>query len=128
MIGFRTTFDVFPDEIYYRSTKEEMEKFYAKFPQDDDIPNGPGYRQDEAQEISEPKLDPTIGSSKVIVAQPRAVDIVAAQQSQEAQVERHEDLKRELQISREQMIVLQEQLQMLQNQMSCVLTALKATS
>jgi hypothetical protein len=56
------------------------------------------------------------------------VDIVAAQQSQEAQVERHEDLKRELQISREQMIVLQEQLQMLQNQMSCVLTALKATS
>ncbi|KAF9362489.1 hypothetical protein BGX34_006042 [Mortierella sp. NVP85] len=143
IIGFRTASDVFPDEIYYYSTKEEMEKFYAKFSQDGDIPNGPDHRQDAAQGSSEPKLDPTTDPSGVIAAQSGTVDLKTVQQIQEAlerqQEERHEDLKSELQISREQTITLQEQLrtqkaefdlqlQTLQDQMSRILAALKVTS
>ncbi|KAK3821910.1 MAG: hypothetical protein J3Q66DRAFT_158186 [Benniella sp.] len=141
--GFRATFDVFPDEIYYHSTKEEMEKFYAKFPQDGDISNDTDHQQDEAQVSSEPKLDPTTGSSGVIATQSGTLELKAVQQIQEAlerqQEERHEDLKRELQFSREQTLNLQEQLrtqkaefdlqlQTLQDQMSRILAALKVTS
>jgi hypothetical protein len=130
MVGFRKAFDVFPEEIYYYATEKEKEEYYAKlhdkFPQDYDIPKSPDHLQGEPDGTSqEPKLDLTTSTSEFTVTQLRAVDQRSIQQIQEVlerqQQERHEDLKRELQISREQIVILQEQLR-------SILAALEAKS